>query len=165
MNRDVHDPVVIIELSLGALAVVHVPVHDQDPLQPSLESLAGTKSDVVEVAVATGLEDNNYLIKKSILGLYLVPQSVVARRSDKRHAVLHLPGDHGPDKVDGAARCPGGGLPYVRVQVDAVEPRGGLPAQTQKKSSWSEHVHVKSHFKAVRSMSLVDSIRSMYFLL
>ena len=64
MNRDVHDPVVIIELSLGALAVVHVPVHDQDPLQPSLESLAGTKSDVVEVAVATGLEDNNYLIKK-----------------------------------------------------------------------------------------------------
>ena len=44
--------------------MVHVPVHDQDPLQPSLESLAGTKSDVVEVAVATGLEDNNYLIKK-----------------------------------------------------------------------------------------------------
>ena len=40
VNRDVHDPVVIIELSLGALAVVHVPVHDQDPLQPSLESFA-----------------------------------------------------------------------------------------------------------------------------
>ena len=40
VNRDVHDPVVIIELSLGALAVVHVPVHDQYPLQPSLESFA-----------------------------------------------------------------------------------------------------------------------------
>ena len=59
MDGDVHDPVVVIELSLGALAVVHVPVHDQDPLQPSLESLTGAQSDVIEVAVATGLGDIN----------------------------------------------------------------------------------------------------------
>ena len=32
VDGNVHDPVVIIELSLGALAVVDVPVHDQDPL-------------------------------------------------------------------------------------------------------------------------------------
>ena len=57
VDGHVHDPVVIIELSLGALAVVDVPVHDQDPLQPSLESLAGAESDVVKVAVATGLKD------------------------------------------------------------------------------------------------------------
>ena len=60
MDGDVHDPVVVIELPLGALAVVHVPVHNQDPLQPRLESLAGAKSDVIEVAVATGLRTPKY---------------------------------------------------------------------------------------------------------
>ena len=60
VDGDVHDPVVVIELPLGALAVVHVPVHDQDPLQPRLESLAGAKSDVIEVAVATGLRTPKY---------------------------------------------------------------------------------------------------------
>ena len=60
MDGDVHDPVVVIELPLGALAVVHVPVHDQDPLQPGLESLAGAQSDVIEVAVATGLGTSEY---------------------------------------------------------------------------------------------------------
>ena len=54
---DVHDPVVVIELSLGALAMMHVPVHYQDPLQPSLKSFTGAQSDIIEIAVATSLED------------------------------------------------------------------------------------------------------------
>ena len=64
-----------------------------------------------------------------MLGPNLVPQGVMAWRSDKSHPILHLPGDHGPDQVDGAARGPGGGPPHIGVQVDTVKPRGHLPMQ------------------------------------
>ena len=64
-----------------------------------------------------------------MLGPDLVPQGVVAWRSDQSHPILHLPGDDGPDQVDGAARSLGGGLPHIGVQVDTVKPRGYLPLQ------------------------------------
>ena len=56
MYGDVHDPVVVIELSLGALAMMHVPVHYQDPLYTGLQSFTSAQSDVIEIAVTTSLE-------------------------------------------------------------------------------------------------------------
>ena len=116
VGRDVGDPGVAPEHGLGAVAVVDVPVHDQDPLAPTGENGRG-HGDVVQEAEAHGLAG----------------QGVVARRAHGEEGGLPLAPVEALDGVGPRPRGLHGDLPRRRsrpgIGVDGAPSPGAEGGQ------------------------------------
>ena len=101
MRRDVQDARVLVENILGAVAVVHVVIHDHDAAElVRIEQVARGDRDVVQQAEAHAARG----------------RGVMAGRAHERDAVVHLPPLHGIRERD--ARAGGQQRDLVRVRRD-----------------------------------------------
>src|SRR5215210_154012 len=104
MRREVEHPTVAVEDVLGAVAVVHVPVQDSDPVEPSREAVPGGDACVVREAETHPV----------------VPPRVVAGRTG--YGESHLAGE---DALEGRA----GGPARERGSLPGTRPDRGVQAE------------------------------------
>ena len=114
VDGGVEDARIAVKGLLGRLAVVDVPVDDQDSLEATgfefLKQRLRRYGDVVEDAVAAGLGGHR----------------VMARRADQGEAISNLSTVDGLGELYGAAGGCEGRLQGIWVEVDGVELRGLL---------------------------------------